>query len=547
MGNQINNNDNDNNLNESYTEFPGYNLGTRDKGGLAAFFSKFFATRGRKHSKGGRLAGDTFKTTDLYDSVPGIGISKGVPKLPQVEYERKRRYKDYEDMDTYPEIGAALDIYADDGTQKNITGDIFEVKSENELVVNVVTEFFKNIRLKEFIWDIMRNTCKYGDCFIENIVDLNNQDAGIQRVKVLNPNYLARVENEYGYLQHFLQEIPDSATAGATDPGFGTGGTGTGKYIQLDKEQVVHFRVHTSDPNYYPYGKSILAPGVRAWKSLKLMEDAMLIYRLARAPERRVFYMDVGNMPSTKVEMYIERVKQKFKKEKFWDSAAGGISEKYNPLSTDEDFFVPTRPKGATKIETLPGAQNLGETDDVKYFLDKLLAALKVPKDYIVEKDKSPERKANLSQLDVKFARAITRIQREIEIALNILVRRHLSLRKFSPSVVESVDISLCPPSDMFEKRRLELDEQKVRVVQAIKGLQLFPNEWILENYYQMADAEISSLTEKMKEQMKDDAEMQQSMQPDMGMGGGGMPPPPPPGGEEPPEEGEEPPQEEGI
>ena len=161
---------------------------------------------------------------------------------------------------------------------------------------------------------------------------------------------------------------------------------------------------------------------------------------------------------------------------------------------------------------------------------------MKVPKDYIVEKDKSPERKANLSQLDVKFARAITRIQREIEIALNILVRRHLALRKFTSSVIDSVEISLCPPSDMFEKRRLELDEQKVRVVQALKGLQLFPNEWILENYYQMSDDEISSLTDKMKEQMKDDAELQQSMQPDMGMGGA-VPPPPIEGEELPPEE----------
>ena len=242
--------------------------------------------------------------------------------------------------------------------------------------------------------------------------------------------------------------------------------------------------------------------------------------------------------------MYIERVKQKFKKEKFWDPATGGISERYNPLSTDEDFFVPTRPNGGTKIDTLPGAQNLGETDDVKYFRDKLLAALKVPKDYIVEKDKSPERKANLSQLDIKFARTVTRLQREIEIGLETLVKRHLTLKRYPSRLVKSIGVNLCPPSDMFEKRRLELDEQKYRVVQAVKGLELFPNEWIYENYFQMSDSDIDKIKRALEaqaaDQMDQDLEMQEKQQ-------AAMPPPPdemPPGAEGgmPPEGMEEPP-----
>ena len=513
------------NLNESYTEFTQFKAGygATGRGALAGFFGKFFSRRGRKHSKGGRLSGDAATTSDTFEGVPGIGVSRGLPKLPQVEYERKRRYKEYEDMDEYPEIGAALDIYSDDSTQKNIVGDIFDVRTDNEQLKTVVEDFIENSKLKEFIWDIVRNVAKYGDCFIENIVDLSNQDAGIQRIKILNPNYVSRVENKYGYLQNFLQEVPEAKSSFLPDPSQGMG-QGTGKYIHLDKEQIVHFRTHTSDPNYYPSGKSILAAGVRAWKSLKLMEDAMLIYRLARAPERRVFYVDVGNMPTSKVEMYMERLKQKFKKEKFWDNATGNISERYNPLSTDEDFFVPTRPKGSTKIETLPGAQNLGETDDVKYFRDKLLAALKVPKDYIVEKDKSPERKANLSQLDIKFARAVTRLQREVEIGLTNLIKRHLTLRQIPIARMKGLDISLCPPSDMFEKRRLELDEQKTRVVQAVKGLELFPNEWLYKTYFQMSDDEIKSTSEKMKAQLEEQAEMMAAMQPDPMMGGG-MPP----------------------
>ena len=242
------------NLNESYTEFGQFKAGYGATGAttLSSFFGKFFSRRGRKFSKGGRLAGDAATASETFEGVPGIGVSRGLPKLPQVEYERKRRYKEYEDMDEYPEIGAALDIYADDSSQKNIVGDIFEVKTENEQLSVVVTDFLETSRLKEFIWDIIRNVCKYGDCFIENIVDLNNSDAGIQRIKILNPNYVSRVENQYGYLQNFLQEVPEAKSSFLPDPSQGMG-QGTGKYIKLDKEQIVHFRTHTSDPNYYPY------------------------------------------------------------------------------------------------------------------------------------------------------------------------------------------------------------------------------------------------------------------------------------------------------
>ena len=133
--------------------------------------------------------------------------------------------------------------------------------------------------------------------------------------------------------------------------------------------------------------------------------------------------------------MFIERLKEKFKKEKFFDANKGQIDARYNPLSADEDFFVPSRGGNGTKIETLPGAQNLGEVDDVKYFRDKLLASLKIPKDYIVEKEQSPERKANLSQLDVKFARTVSRIQHSIEVGLESIAKRHLKIKGFSDLV----------------------------------------------------------------------------------------------------------------
>ena len=254
----------------------------------------------------------------------------------------------------------------------------------------------------------------------------------------------------------------------------------------------------------------------------------MLIYRLHRAPERRIFYIDTGNLPQTKVEMFMERVKAKFKKEKFFNNDSMNADERFNPLSNEEDFFVPIKNGQGTKIETLPGAQNLGEIDDVRYFRDKVLASMKIPKDFIVEKDKSPERKANLSQLDAKFAKAVMRVQRDTEVCLETLIKRHLELRKFPKVLWTNLKIRLAPPSDLSEKRKLELAEQKTRVVQAVKGLELFSNEYIYRTFYQMNDLEI----EEIKEQKESEA-AEAAPPPGMEGGGapGGAPAPPPPGG----------------
>jgi hypothetical protein len=488
---------------------------------LGRFFSKFFATKAEPYianlEKNSGLAGDTVVTTDVVKpeggQAHGFSMMKSAPYFPEVERNRRNRYKSYEDMDTYPEIGAAFDIYADDSTQKNIKGDRWTILSDSETVVNEVNKLFKKLKLDRFYWDICRNTVKYGDCFIETVLDINMRSAGIQRIKILNPNYIIRVENEFGYLTDFLQEIPDQGDASwSTSPS-----VEKIKYITLDKNQIVEFRLFTSDPAFYPYGKSIAALAVRIYRSLKLMEDAMLVYRLARAPERRIFYIDVGNMPTAKAEMFMERVKQKFKKEKFYNTNQGGIDSRFNPLSADEDFFVPIKGNQGTKIETLPGAQNLGEVDDVKYFRDKLLASLKVPKDYIVEKDQSPERKANLSQLDVKFARTIQRVQSTIEIGLEKIAKRHLRLKDFPLSLISELRIQLPDPSDMFTKRKLDIDEQKTRVVQAVKGLELFSTDTIYKEYYDMSDEEI----ERTKEELARELEKQQEMMMAQGDEGG--------------------------
>jgi len=510
---------NQENLDESYTEF-GTNTGVTSgyylpSGPIGRFFAKFFATKAQKHidktadtQEPQAITGDTIITADVIKSpdpkLPATGGVQRNPIMPQAELNRKRRYQEYEEMDQYPEIGAAFDIYADDSTQKDPRNEKWTVHSKSELVVDEIQNLFRRIKLDRFLWDIARNTVKYGDCFAELIVNVNKEKEGVKKVKILNPNYIIRVENEYGYLQKFMQEIPKTDTfnygpAGAEDPK---------KYIDLDKNQIIHFRLHTSDPAFYPYGKSIAALTHRVFRSLKMMEDAMMIYRLSRAPERRIFYVDTGSLPTSKAEMYIERLKAKFKKEKFYNTSRGTVDSRYNPLSMDEDFFVPSKNGKGTKIETLPGAQNLGEIEDVRYYRDKLLAALKVPKDYLVEKDKSPERKANLSQLDVKFARAVHRVQTNIEAGLENIAKRHLQLKGFPPSLIGELRIDLPEPSDMSAKRKLDIDEQKTRVVQAVQQLGLFSKKQIYKEYFNMTDEQIIRLESELdKERQKQNQE----------------------------------------
>lgn len=508
-------------------------------GRLGKFLARFFATKAapyiaRQDNDGtdtkvepAPLAGDTVTQSDVIKPTgpPGSVLHDSTRpiNLPELEKNRQKRYREYEVMDEYPEVAAAFDIYSDDATQKNTKGDRWSIKTNHSEVQKTIQDFFRDIKLERVYWDIIRNTVKYGDAFCEAITDINHPDRGIQRLKILNPHFILRVENEYGYLTDFLQEIPEKDSWDS----FGLQGDGMkkSKYITLDKNQIIHFRLFTSDPFFYPYGKSIAALAVRIFRSLKMMEDAMIIYRLSRAPERRIFYVDVGNLPTNKAEIFIEKLKQKFKKEKYYNNQVGGVDERYNPLSMDEDFFVPTRAGGGTKIETLRGAENLGEVDDVKYFRDKLLAVLKVPKDYIVEKDQSPERKANLSQLDVKFARTIIRVQQSMEIGLETLAKKHLKLLGYPKAMIQDLRIELPDPSDMFTKRKLDIDAQKAQVVQQVVGLNLFPKSYIYKEYYNMTDAEIETVLKDIDDESAGMEEEQMQAQGDNLKPEGGTPP----------------------
>jgi len=473
-------------------------------GYMSKIFSKFFATQAQEKLIGAgdprRFEGDLVVDPRAMGNIaePLWSYTRGLPFIPESELNRKRRYDEYEKMDDYPEITAALDIYADDSTQKDLKNKKWLVRSDSIEVIEEVEKLFDRIRLERVYWDLVRGTCKFGDTFIEVVANANSMEDGIMKIKVLNPYYIMRIEDKYGYLKTFIQEIPTQQ--------YNSGDWQSQKstYLELDKNQIIHFRLQTSDPKYYPYGKSILAGAIRVYRSLKLMEDAMLVYRLSRAPERRIFYVDIGNLPSSKAEAFLENMKTRFKKEKFHNN--NQIDGRFNPLAVDEDFFIPVRGNQGTKVDTLKGAENLGEVDDVKYFRDKLLATLKIPKDYIVEYDKSPERKANLSQLDVKFARVIQRIQDCVAVGLGEIAKKHLEMIGYPKTIIKNLKIELPDPSDVFIKRKLEIDEAKGRVVQAVVGTGLFPTSYIYKQYYDMTDTEIKILKRDLEKEQEEQA-----------------------------------------
>jgi hypothetical protein len=511
-------------------------------GSAGRWFAKFFASASKPYitkqgedqpyAKSGK-AGDTFTSTDTVkvktaQTYDGPELVVRTVLIPEYERSRKERYRQFESMDEYPEISSAFDVYADDATQRNIQGKRWVIKSSSEIVKDEVERLFKTIDLERFYWDIIRNIVKFGDCFVEIIIDENNQKSGIQRIKILNPNFIIRVENMYGYLTAFLQEIPK--TIDWSSFGSQSDSMSRNNYITLDKNQIIHFRLHTSDPRFYPYGRGVAGGVIRAFRSLKLMEDAMLVYRLSRAPERRVFYINTGNIPSHRVATFVDQMKQKLRKEKFFNSSTGNIDERFNPLSVDEDLFIPHRGDKETRVDVLPGAQNLGDIDDVKYFLDKVLGGMKVPRDYIVEsKDKGAERKANLSQLDVKFGRTVARVQHQFTFGLQAMVRRHLKIKGFPQSLINEFRIEMPDPTDMFTKRKLEIDEAKTRVVTAVLGSGLFSKKTVYKEYYEMSpdeiETELAQIDEEQQEefmkQQQQAMEQQMMMQPEMG---GGMP-----------------------
>ena len=306
---------------------------------------------------------------------------------------RGERYVDFDQMEYTPEIASTMDIYADEMTTYSDLRPMLNIKCANEEIKAVLATLYDNIlNLQYNLFGWCRTMCKYGDFFL--YLDIDDK-YGIKSVIALPPSEVERLEGQDSTNPNYVQYQWNSAG------------------MTFENWQVSHFRILGND-KYAPYGTSILEPARRIWRQLVLMEDAMMAYRVIRSSERRLFKIDVGGIAPQDVEQYMQKIVTQLKRHSVVDPKTGRVDLRYNPMSIEEDYFIPVRAGSVTDIQTLPGAQNITQIDDVKYLRDKLFSALKVPQSYLTMGEEGSEDKTTLAQKDIRFARTIQRLQRVI-------------------------------------------------------------------------------------------------------------------------------------
>ena len=423
-------------------------------------------------------------------------ISSGYSTVHQVMAARLGLFKDYETMDSDSIISSALDIYSDESTMKNPYGQVLEIRSDNDNIHDILHNLFYDILNIEFnLWPWVRNLTKYGDFFLH--LDINDK-YGITNVIPLSPYEVLRAEGEdpeNPYYTKFYLE-----TMEATHPYLQRNQSQHGK-VEFENFQIAHFRL-SSDSNLLPYGKSMLEGARKVWKQVTLMEDAMLIHRVMRAPEKRVFKIDIGNIPPNEVDNYMQRIINKMKKTPFIDDKTGDYNLKFNIQNLTEDFFMPVRGgDSGTQIDSLPGMQ-YETTDDIEYLKNRLLAALRIPKAFLGYEE-SLGSKATLAAEDVRFARTIERIQRIVTSELTKIAVVHLYSQGFTDEELVNFELGLTNPSTIYEQEKLEVWGNKVSLARDVKDNQLLSSEWVYKNVFNFTDDDIENLEKEIVEDQK--------------------------------------------
>jgi hypothetical protein len=386
------------------------------------------------------------------------------------------RYTDFEQMEYMPEIASSLDIYADEITTSTAFNPLVSIDCHNREIKDIVqTLLYTVLNVESNLFGWARSMCKYGDYYLYLDIDDN---LGITNVIPLPVREVERIEGTDPTNPNYIQYFWENAE----------GAQG----VTFENWQVSHFRVLGND-KYVPYGTSVLEPSRRIWRQLTLLEDAMMAYRIVRSPERRIFYIDVGNIAAEDVEQYMEQVKTQMKRNQVVDADTGRVDLRYNAMSIDEDYYIPVR--GAannTRIESLPGGQFTGDIDDVNYLRDKLFSALKVPKAYLAQTD-GMEDKTTLAQKDVRFARTIQRLQRVAIAELEKICIIHLYTLGFRGDDLLSFKLSLNNPSKIAELQELEHLRTKFEIAgAATEGY--FSRSWVYKNIFKVSDEEIARI-----------------------------------------------------
>jgi hypothetical protein len=393
---------------------------------------------------------------------------------------------DYESMEYTPEISAALDIYAEESTTTNEDGFILQIYSESKRIKGVLADLFNNaldINTNLPMWT--RNTCKYGDNFVYLKLDPEKGIVGCQQLPTIEIE-----RHEVGASGKISVDVKNEVDKDQKALHF----TWKNKNMEFQSWEIAHFRL-LGDDRKLPYGTSMLEKARRIWKQLLLSEDAMLIYRTSRAPERRMFKVFVGNMNDDDVEAYVQRVANKFKREQIVDSKTGNVDMRFNQMAVDQDYFIPVRdPAAPDPITTLPGATNLSEIADIEYIQKKLLTALRVPKAFLGFEEVVGDGK-NLALQDIRFARTINRIQKSMVAELNKIAIVHLFLLGFEDEL-GNFTIGLTNPSTQADLLKIDVWKEKVLLYKDLvsdpgNGIQATSSTWAKKHIFGWSDDEV--------------------------------------------------------
>lgn len=462
-----------------------------------------------------RTAGNVLKTFDVnksqsvgassmkYDryrwhrgrnTVSVTGWGNGITNV-EVEAMRRMMYDDYELMDKDAIISSALDIYADEATTKDANNMMLTIRSQNPQIKKILYNLFYDVLNIEFnLWSVIRSACKYGDFMWYLVI---KEKYGVVNVIPIHPSVVEREEG-------FDEADPDRVRF---------------KYIGEDKYtftneyfenyEVAHFRILT-DTNYLPYGRSILEPARKEYKKMTLLEDAMLIHRIMRAPERRIFKVDIGNIAPEEVDGFMQEFINAMKKVPYIDPATGDYNLKFNLQNMLEDYHLPVRGSDSgTEVDTLAGLQNEGQIDDVEYVKSKLLAALKIPKAWLGF-DENVEGKATLAAEDIRFARTTERIQKIIVSELYKIAIIHLYVQGFKSEELLDFELTLANPSTIYKRQQIDLLNEKMNLVTNMMESRLFSKQYIYEQIFDMSNDEWKAELDQVVEDLKTDFRFEQ-------------------------------------
>ena len=447
----------------------------------------------------------TLQTNALVDRFTKIYTTSGagiynVNNVYSYQTLRVQLYTDYESMDTDAIVASALDIIADECTLKNEHGEILHIRSADENIQKILYNLFYDVLNIEFnLGSWARNMCKYGDFYLKleiaekfgvyNVIPFSAYSIIREEgTDIQNPTYV-RFKYDPTSVSGITQQSAQYALGTATAD------------IYFENYEMAHFRL-ISDVNYLPYGRSYLEPGRKIFKQMVLMEDAMLIHRIVRAPEKRIFYMNVGAIPPNEVEAFMQKTVQKLKKVPYVDPQTGQYNLKFNMMNMMEDFYIPVRGNDqSTRIDTTKGLEYNG-IEDVAYLRDKLFAALKIPKAFMgYEKDLTG--KATLAAEDIRFARTVERIQRILLSELTKIALVHLYSQGYDGEALTNFDLSLTTPSIIYDQERVNLMKEKVDLAAQIMENSLLPTDWIYDHLFHFSEDQYDEYRDLIVEDKK--------------------------------------------